>query len=378
MLFTYKDAIDHVIDAVGSEASTNERRFARRAIQSGLNDLVNSYSFSYFTKVGRIVSSAQYATGTIAYTNSTKTVTLTGGTWPSWAKYGTILIANIPYNVASVTDSTNLVLKSNTNPGADVASGTSYTLYRDTYTLPEDFVSIDKLYCVTSNYQLGYVTPEDWLAAQRWSRSPSQPLAFTITADPQVQNRQAVRFLRPSSVAMVFDYIYARRPRPLRYEEVSAGTVTTDGTTTVTGSGTAFTSNMVGSVIRLSDDDVTEPTGLEGDYPTPDTERIITAVASSTSLTVNSSLSALTGVKYVITDPVDVDEGSLLNYFKACCVKRAKIERNAHDAEVAIAHCEQELRAAMSADNPYRGADVAGSGRITFGRLALRDMRTDV
>lgn len=74
-----------------------------------------------------------YNTGTITYTHSTRTVTLTGGSWPGWV--GTdaaITIAGTRYAVASAPTTTTLTLNADgstdiNNPGSDVSSTSNWS-----------------------------------------------------------------------------------------------------------------------------------------------------------------------------------------------------------------------------------------------------------
>ena len=137
----------------------------------------------------------------------------------------------------------------------------------------------------------------------------------------------AVVFFPPPDAAAALDAVYQRRPRPLLVEDYHAGTVTnTVNSATITGTGTVFASGHVGSVIRL---------GTVADLPTPlwgaspyVQERVITARASDTSITVDSAIgTAYTAVKYLISDPLDLEEGAMLTAFWRCVEKQATISR---------------------------------------------------
>ena len=85
---------------------------------------------------------------------------------------------------------------------------------------------------------------------------------------------------------------------------------------------------MAGSIVRLSSTTADDPTGLVGAKPFA-MERTIMSVESATTLTVDSTFTdTLSGVKYLISDPVDVDEGAMLTAFLRCCEKQVAISRN--------------------------------------------------
>lgn len=75
-----------------------------------------------------------YETGTVSVT--TGTVTLSGGTWPSWAAQGDLWVDGGYYPVSSRTNGTTLVLVDSTLTGL---SGETYSLKHRDYDLPDDF-----------------------------------------------------------------------------------------------------------------------------------------------------------------------------------------------------------------------------------------------
>jgi len=100
----------------------------------------------------------------------------------------------------------------------------------------------------------------------------------------------------------------------------------TAGSTTVTGTSTAFPEDCIGSIIRFSETS-TAPTGVPGTFngSTPIdnryyAQRVITARASATSLTIDqavSSATALSGDSYTISDPLDIEYHSMFGAFMA-------------------------------------------------------------
>jgi hypothetical protein len=74
-----------------------------------------------------------YTTGTIEYVHTGSAneleVTLSGGgTWPAWAATGVITILGVEYTVDARISTTILTLDSSSNPGANVAASTAYSL----------------------------------------------------------------------------------------------------------------------------------------------------------------------------------------------------------------------------------------------------------
>ena len=367
--WTYDDAIQHVLEYDGGDNPGGDKaayRSARRAVQTAYRELSTVRRWSYYQQVGGIVTNDDYSTGTIAYDHTggaeERYVTLSSGTFPTWAVYGVLVIDDVPYEVATYEDTTHITLSVNTNPGADVSSGETYTLYRDTYPMPVDFIAADQFIAVgTSSAVPQYLSPGAWLERQQGNLSVGTPRYFTFTNDPNYQGVMAVRFWPPPDAAYTFRFIYHRRPRPLIVESYKTGTVTaTSGSTTLPGSGTVWTSAMIGSTIRFSANAVDYPTGREGANPFA-YERTIMDVATTTSLTLDSSLSeTLTGVKYVISDPVDIEDGAMLVAFQRGCEKQLSIFRNKDSKRDAFGFYDQALERAREADARFFGPRSPG------------------
>lgn len=295
-LWTYQDAIDHLIDYDGAASDASTERFARRAVQDAMNSIWDERNWSYFQQRGRINTVAPYSTGTVEFDatggSSERLITLTSGTLPTWAGDGTMTISDIPYDIFTRLSGTTAQMATYSNPGVDIASGTSYTLYRDTYTLPIGFGSMGRLVNMTQSCVMSRVTHDQMISAQRLNSLPGQPYLYSITSDPRRLGVLAIRLFPAPDAVYALDYSYRRSPRELSTILYSTGTVSvTSGTTTLTGSGTAWTSKMIGAIVRLSDNATNVPTGLSGQSPCS-MERVVSNVVSATEITLDSAASA--------------------------------------------------------------------------------------
>ena len=378
---TYQDLIRHVLDYTGAEVSKAGERLARRAVQAAYRDVAAARAWSYYQVRGRIATVAQQTTGTVAYDHTggahERLLTLTSATWPDWAGYGTVVIANVAYDVEERKSSTTLTLAEATNPGADVASGTSYTLYRDNYALPADFAEIGEVVLTDNDWPVSYVTPQEWLQLQRVRQGPGTPRHFTIQGEASYQGALAIRFFPPPDTARQVDFLYKKRPRDLALEEYSTGTVTvSNGSAAVTGSGTAWDSSMEGAVIRFSSGSTSVPTGRGGDHPYR-LERRVLDVTGATALTLDSAVTeAFSGVKYSISDPADIEEGAMLNYLLRECEHQARVVRRMEPTRTELASHRQAQVLAFEADSRSFAKRAAG-GRHLY-RPRLRDMPVDL
>jgi hypothetical protein len=84
---------------------------------------------------------APYATGTVAVTNGNAVVTLSGGTWPSWAAGAELHIAGVRSRVLTRDSGTQLTLTA-VFAGTTDAAATYQLLHPGDYQLPDDFGGI--------------------------------------------------------------------------------------------------------------------------------------------------------------------------------------------------------------------------------------------
>ena len=326
---TYHDAVEHLIAYAGGDPQAKTVSDCQRAVAAGYREFNASFRWSYLWQKGRISVVAPYSTGTITYTHSTRAVTLASGTWPSWAAFGSLVIASVSYEVASRTSDSEIILSVNSNPGANVAAGTSFSIGRDTYPMPCDFQQTHDLIEASTSHVCSFVTPAEWMSRRRPTSSTGKPYFFCVTADPNYMGTMAARFSPTPDAAYSFDFLYHRRPRQLVTLDYSTGTVTSaSGSATVTGTSTVFRDAHIGSVLRFgSAGETSPPTGIVGTLPYL-YERMVTARASATSLTVDETLpETLTNVKYRLSDPLDLEDGVMMTAFLRCCEKQLRLLR---------------------------------------------------
>ena len=330
-LVTYKDLTDHAIDYLGSTITGDGMRDAKRAVQNAYRSLATMHNWHYYYSRGRLVTNESYSTGTIAYDHTgganERQVTLTDGTWPSWAYLGDIVIDGVVYEIASLINSTILTLTVNSNPGEDIAAGETYVLYRDTYPLPTDFQAADQFLIAENSNCLTYVHPTAWLQDMQGNPGPGTPSLYTFRSDPNYYGTLAISFSPPPSLLQNYDYIYKRRPRPMLVLEYKTGTATVAfASASVTGVGTTWRDNHIGSVIRFSETGDL-PTGVVGDNPF-EIQRVITAVGSETACTLDRVVpQAFTNAKYTISDPADIEDGAMLTALYREIEKELRIAR---------------------------------------------------
>jgi hypothetical protein len=378
-ILSFHDAYTHLFDFVGKDGSSPAQRDIVRAIQQAHTELANAHAWEYYESEYRIRLSAPYSTGTITYDHTGGTyereVTLASGTWPSWAASGKLRIGATNHNVATRESDTVITLDPSLNPGTDVAAGTSYTLFRSEYPLPQDMISMSSPLNEDNWWYNSYVTPNAFLRLEKHGYTTGSTYAWTIKGDPNNLSQLVIAVYPAADAGDSMDFMYRRRPRRLLISGAKTahtqGTIaTTSGSTTVTGTGTSFDSSMVGSLFRRGDATNT-PDGIYGLNPYQE-ERSIIAVASTTSLTLDAGSSATSsGVKYMVTDPVDI-EHSMANLFLRCCEKQIAQGRRMEDVAQIVALYDMELRKAKNSSSRSTQSRFAGDGMMS-GHRRLAD-----
>lgn len=312
---TFRDLIEHGNVFLGHSPAGVSNELVRLAAQEALRELT-SRRWTYLLRTYRLTVPAPYRTGTVVYDHSggssERLITLTSGTFPSWAGSATIRIANRHHKVSSRLGNTTLQLDSVENPGDDVSSS-SFILFQNRFALPADFVSLDMPYG-SELYKPGravYMHPNDWMSLSADGVGTGSPWRFTIMEDPDTLGGMAVRASGYNEALMDLNLLYIRRPRTMAIDgfqtEHRAGTVSTAGNTTLTGSSSSFEASFAGSIVRVSRSASVEPTGIDGKYPFAE-ERILSTFTSATVFSVTQAFSLTqSGRKYVISDPVDID-----------------------------------------------------------------------
>jgi hypothetical protein len=356
---TYYDAVEALIVSSFGGPQDAEQRDIRTAIHRAYDELTTIRDWSYYHVHGRVILQAPYGTGTV--TSSGATVTLTGGTWPTWAASGAYLkVGEEICRVASRTSGSVVVLDSDLAFKADV-TGASYTLYRSVYPLPDDFRNLDEPSDEYNWWSGLYVTPDQAMKIERVSNSSGEPYHWTLIKDPD-SSGWAIKVVGYPTGTQTLDFTYRRTARPIRYSGHEAalrqGTLARS-TTTVTGTGTAFSSAMVGSVLRIGDT-TNIPGPIESLTPRV-SEAKITAVASATSITTDASGTVASTTKYLITDPLDLAPHMHGAMDSACDYWLARIRGTGEDKAFQL--YQRDLRLAMEQDQL---APLSGRSRYVW------------
>lgn len=369
VIYTFADAVEATLDAFDVERSPLAERRARSAVLQAYRDLPSRHSFQYYVRRRLLQTVASYSTGTVVYDHTGGTyeleLTLSSGTWPSWAQYGRVIIGDVHYDVEARKSSTVLTLSSTSNPGADVAS-TTYTIYRSSYPLPVNFKEFMRngLWERSEEYPIAFYSPDvQNQALQSVLDTPSTPEHATVGATGKYLGGKELIFGPPPDAVYTYDMLYVARPRPLQIDEYANATVSVTGSsTTVTGAtGVTFPVGCEGSLIRFSSN-TTKPSNLVGGINSGDNpytaQAIILSRDSATQLTTTEapSTSTLTSVGYTISDPLDIDANVMLTAFlRAAEAEFGRLQgRDDYRGKMAVAR--GALLEAMEADRSVDGS----------------------
>lgn len=305
---TYFDLVESLIVSSYGGPQDAEQRDIRTAIHKAYSEVTTIRDWPYYHVHGRIITQAPYSTGTV--TSSGATVTLTGGTWPTWAATGAYLkIGEEICRVGSRTSTTVLVLASPLLLKANI-SAQPYTLYKTVYALPSDFRNLDE---PTDEYNWWaglYLTPDEAMKLERVSNSSGKPYHWTIIKDPD-SNGWAIKIIGYPTAVETIDFTYRRTARPIRWsgheEAARFSSLSNAGDDLWLQAATGvFSVSMIGSVLRI---------GAVASYPgpiesmTPYQEELLIAGLEMVDTQNDSAvvgIHTLTGVSGLVTDPIDV------------------------------------------------------------------------
>lgn len=385
-LYTWYEAADRVLDGVvGGGASARNLRQARQAVDEAYEILHLRRNWRYYYRPFRINTVASQTDGTIEYDytggSSERLVTLTGATWPTDAEKYILLIEGVRYEIDRYLSSTTLSLSERVCPQSDIASGTSYTLVRDTYELPDDFAKLGDLRDVLSpGRPIPRVSPSDILREQRLVRTAAVPSMYSIFRTTKFASGLAVVFGPAPSSARQYDGMGLIRPQPLKVFDYSAiGTVATAAdSTALTGTDTAFTSDHEGAVIRISADSKI-PSALIGEvdkdrYNPYAMQRIIKRRTDATTLVLEQAADQTIATGgYRVSSRIDIEPGVMRVAFLRLAESLFGLhDRKGREEREAIA--ERAFAIAAAAD-ATRMLDDAGG---TFFAETLADVAASV
>ena len=180
-----------------SNWTEEEERNIGDCLHDGLSRVYAAHDWSFLHPIADVSTTAPYDTGTITVTAGV--VTLTGGTFPTWAANGVLQVNNRYYSVASRNSATQVTLDTTS---VTVATASGYKLARPEIPLDESFDS------VTNDSDLTYYpSPDCWYPPVKWRHDATirqlegtnpefdRPVFYsvrTVRFDPTVGSRKVL------------------------------------------------------------------------------------------------------------------------------------------------------------------------------------------
>lgn len=356
MLLTFQDSVERLVDYLGGEPSDAVLRDAKKAVISALRDITQCFTWTYLYEHGRITTSKSYDCGLVTYLpvggQVPNQLTLVGGCWPDWSMFGTVRLFNTNFDVAQRLSGTVLQLSSPLAPSYMITNPTAYGIFRDTYTMPENFQSQDQTIVKTNWTGLDYVHPREWLMETATIGIIGDPIVYTFMADDDFGGRLCMKLAPFPTEPREIDYIYKRRANALNLFRSNCGTVATGvNSKTIQGTGTAFTTQMADvCVVRVSGNNK-PPTSEWGDNPAVFESKIVAVNPATQMLTLlEAAPAAYAAAPYTISNWLDITTGTMSQAFERCCEMHISMTRVLKDKPSARLQYEAALEVAKCAD----------------------------
>lgn len=356
----YQDLIEYLQAHSQAGGTAGGQADFRLICQNALRELTRVHEWDHYVGEYRLHFNNPYSTGTLTYDHVDSTypreVTFSdamSAAVQAWAPYARLRISDRVYAIDEVKDSTTVTLREENAPDADIAAGTSFTMYRSEYLLPVDFWKAHSIYLDDEEWALRYVSPSQWQWNELFVNETSMPVSWTLLKSPKHHTRWMMCVEPyPGADDESLALMYRRGPRRIKY----TGTVATDkvaGITATAGESSAtiagLKGDVVGSVVRFSADTSSYPTGLYGVNPYYEQLTIKTYNTGTGATTFTSALDAsYAATKVVVTDPIDVSDNMLhaLHALLEAYMARHHSKRSA-DVATADALARRAIRVAM-------------------------------
>lgn len=214
----YADILREIARYMGV-SSTDEATLCGDILKAGQRKFFNAHDWKFLRPTTTLTTVARYGTGTVEVTLGV--VTLTGGTFPSWAANGELILDGVTYTVATRDSGTQLTLDDLT---ADADALTTYELAQAVYDLPDAFGAfLGPLTYRPGSNVLSYgpiqVIDERRLREMRQCEDVTGPPIYAAlthkTLTMTVGQRKQITFWPLPDAAYVFTYPYRVNPDAL-------------------------------------------------------------------------------------------------------------------------------------------------------------------
>ena len=214
------ERVGHFLFGIRTSFSTDQTSDIEECIRDGLRDVYAAHSWSFFRPLKDITTTAPYATGTV--TIASGVVTLTGGTFPSWAADGLLKVSTTYYSVASRDSGTQVTLD---DTSVAVAAASAFELGRPEIPLDSSFEDMANdrslTYYPDQNELYPPVRNRHDQQIRTWQQDDpyyDRPIYYsirTVEFDPDVGSRKVLAFYPTPDAAYVLRAPMILRPIPI-------------------------------------------------------------------------------------------------------------------------------------------------------------------
>lgn len=211
------ERVGHELFGIRSGFSDDQETDILQCIRDGLHYVYAAHDWSFFRPVQDISTTAPYATGTV--TIAAGVVTLTGGTFPSWAADGILKVSNSYYSISLRNSGTSLTLD---DTSVTVSSATAFSLARPEIPLDDSFEAVANDSDLTYYPDQNDLYPPVRQRHDQWVRTKQQddpyfdrPCIYsvrTVEFDPTVGSRKRLAFYPTPDAAYVLRVPMILRP----------------------------------------------------------------------------------------------------------------------------------------------------------------------
>lgn len=374
ILMTYGDAYSHCLRFM-EDRGPAPRSVISGAIRAAYQTVMDAHDWPVLTRNHRIQLKASVSTGTVTFDltggSSERLLTFSDAVVPTDAADYSVRFDGIVCDIEQYLSSTTVSLDTVMCPGADVAAGTSYILYKRWYALPPDFLGMTNP--VSENSVIGKeVSMAEMLRLDRLSSSSGNVSCYAIGERPDTYGYKALFVWPVVSSNATLDLIINRQARTLRHSGHApgdiAGTVTVAaGSASLTGNSSSFVSSMEGAILRFGTSTM-RPDWEYGDnmYKEQRSIRTVNAATGAAAVTLDAVASLThTTVRYRVSDPIDLCQQAH-NAFLRYCEYHLGVARGLSGTAKMKMDAEDTLIAAMGATVTSRFDAVENMGINLF------------
>jgi hypothetical protein len=308
--YLYCDIVERLRARHNLQGTAREIQLLRMAVQDAYDDLANHYDWKWYNR-RLIITTSPTVTATVDFdlTGGTaeRLFTLASGTLPSWLRYGFVSYNNQAYYVDRVLNSTTFTVKDGSSPNSDL-NDVSVVFVRESYPLPYTIRTINEVWSTTAPRKLSPSNLRELTGYSRITGRYGTALQYNMQRSNVDFGVTDFTLLPAQENAETFEINCVVYPKALRvYEEKGVDGAAT-GTSVFTSAGAKFSSNMVGSILRLSPDGNLPKSNYHFEESRSEWESqwMIVKVNSTTEIEVNGTLGTFTNRGYVVSDIVDI------------------------------------------------------------------------